>query len=73
MRILNSKFIYDLKNDKLNQLLQAVNIDDTLCLEIRENYINIYYRGGNILRITQNANDYIFEFDFNYCKHIKRK
>lgn len=69
MRALNEKFVLDLKNGELKQLLQAVQLDDTLCLEIRENYINIYYRGGNILRVKQKRNKYDFEFDFNYCIH----
>lgn len=69
MRVLNKKFILDLKSGELKDLLQAVKQDDTLCLEIRENYINIYYRGGNMLRVIQRGIKYILVFDFNYCKH----
>lgn len=69
MRVLNEKFVLDLKNGELKQLLQAIQLDDTLCLEIRENYINIYYRGGSMLRVKQKRNTYDFEFDFNYCLH----
>ena len=37
-------------------------------LAIRAGYINIYYRGGNLLRITQNTKGFKLEFDENYCK-----
>jgi len=69
MRALNKMFMLDLISGQLKQLLQAVQLDDTLCLEIRENYINIYYRGGNLLRVKQKVNTYDYHFDFNYCIH----
>ena len=37
----------------INRFLEVVKKDATLCLEIRENYINIYYRGGNLVRIQE--------------------
>lgn len=40
--------------------------DDTLMLAIRKNYVNIYYRGGNILRIIELSKGYKAEFDENY-------
>jgi hypothetical protein len=52
MRGLSNKFINDLKIGILNPFLIAVMDDDKLNLEIRNNYINIYYRGGNLLRIA---------------------
>ncbi len=63
MRELNKDFIEDLIQGSLSKLLKIVQSDDTLCLEIRNNYINIYYRGGSILKID--ANKTIF-FDSNY-------
>jgi hypothetical protein len=69
MRVINEKFINDLKNGELKELLQAVQLDNTLCLEIRDKYINIYYRGGNMLTVVQKRDKYIYEFDYNYCKH----
>lgn len=70
MRGLLPKFITDLKGLKLKDFLIRVKEDDTLCLEIRENYINIYYRGGNLFRIEPWGNEYKVLFDLNYCsKH----
>ncbi|MBK5262584.1 MAG: hypothetical protein JJE17_08450 [Peptostreptococcaceae bacterium] len=66
MRGLTETFLNDLKQGKLKDVLVAVKSDDTLCLEIRDNYINIYYRGGCILKISSTAVDYKMEFDRNY-------
>lgn len=73
MRGLNEKFLYDLKEGELKDFLIAVHIDDTLCFEIRENYVNIYYRGGNILKIKPNRNGYSVVFDMKYCNHVNGK
>ena len=56
MRGLSEEFIRALKSRFLEPVLDLVKSDYTLCLEIREDYINIYYRGGNILRIKQKGN-----------------
>lgn len=66
-RRLSLPFMKDLQGDGLlNPLLEHVKKDPTLCLEIRQDYINIYYRGGNIIRIEEKE-DYIPWFDSNYC------
>ena len=57
----------DLKQGKLNKLLRIVQNDSTLCLEIRNNYINVYYRGGSILKVLKKASGYSIKFDCNYC------
>ena len=67
MRGLSESFMLDLKQGRLNKLLQIVQKDDTLCLEIRNNYINVYYRGGNILKVSKKASEYLIKFDRNYC------
>ncbi len=68
-RGISRQFIDDLKTGSLCQVLEAVLCDDTLCMEIRDGYINIYYRGGNLLRIDEKANVYYPVFDINYCNH----
>lgn len=70
MRGLSKEFINDLKEGELSILLDAVRNDDTLCLEIRENYINVYYRGGNICKVEEKKGNYQFCFDQKYShKH----
>lgn len=67
MRGLDDKFVDDLKNGDLKDFLQAVKVDDTLCLEIRDNKINIYYRGGNMFKISRDGGEYKVYFNLEYC------
>lgn len=72
MRGLSPKFIGDLKNGCLEKVLECVKSDDTLSLCIRDEYINIYYRGGSLYKIIEKSNGvYDFDFDTNYCNHNK--
>jgi hypothetical protein len=50
MKTLSQPFMNDLlkPDGLLNPILERVKHDHTLMLSIRENYINIYYRSGNI-------------------------
>jgi len=48
-----------------------VHRDHTLDMEIRENYINIYYRGGNIVQVGQSDIGFTASFNENYFKKIK--
>lgn len=76
MRKLSNSFMADLKIGILNSLLQRVIRDSSLDLEIRENYLNIYYRGGSLLRLeqkTKSQNNYSAKFDFNYFKGTGQK
>jgi len=66
MRKLEDHFLEDLKTGLLNALLNYVKADNTLDLEIRENYINIYYRGGNLLRVKWIRSTYNYFFDEKY-------
>ena len=51
----------------LYPILERVKQDHTLMFSIRMDYINIYYRGGNILRVKENpGNSYSAFFDRNY-------
>lgn len=69
MRKLDEQFMLDLKEGILKELLEAVHRDHTLCLEIRDNYLNIYYRGGNILCVRKKNGEYFYEFDSMYLNH----
>lgn len=69
MRKISNDFMDDLKSKKgiLRPILEKVQKDHTLLLTIRENYINVYYRGGNILRLREHHKNYYHaEFDENY-------
>lgn len=66
-RLLSNTFIADLLEGNLKELLSYVKRDNTLDIEIRENYINIYYRGGSALKVTdKGGNTYDFHFDVKY-------
>ncbi|OKY74812.1 MAG: hypothetical protein BM485_11695 [Desulfobulbaceae bacterium DB1] len=70
MRQLSDKFLNDLKIGLLSPMLKRIKDDNTLMLAIRENYVNIYYRGGNIMKIeaTNTDNTYKAFFDTQYNK-----
>ena len=57
----------DLLSGQLKDILSYILIDDTLDLEIRDNYFNIYYRGGNILKVNEKGkHQYEYQYDQNY-------
>ena len=74
MRRLDDVFLKALrKGGYLHPLLDAVKSDPTLCLELRGTSINIYYRGGNLMKIEQrSSDDFILSFDENYFSASNR-
>jgi hypothetical protein len=68
MRGLSRKFMDDLLKPEgsLQPVIERVKIDNSLMLAIRDGYLNIYYRGGNIVRITDYDGLYQTFFDVNY-------
>jgi hypothetical protein len=69
-RQLSKTFFNDLLSGLLVDIIERVKKDDTLLLALRGKYINIYYRGGNLLKIEANetANNYRAFFDVKYNK-----
>lgn len=68
MRGISDSFVESLISGRLKFFLKKVKENRELyALAIRENYINIYYRGGNLLKITQKRNGYHLHFDKRYC------
>ncbi|MFH0958167.1 MAG: hypothetical protein V1897_05630 [Pseudomonadota bacterium] len=71
-RQLSEKFYDDLMKDNglLHPILERVKQDHTLMIAIRGKYINIYYRGGNILKVDeQGKGSYLSSFDAQYNKY----
>lgn len=68
-RGISPEFIGHLNSGVLLPVLERVRHDDTLSLEIRNGYVDIYYRGGRVLGIHGNGVSGRFraEFDTNYC------
>lgn len=52
-RGLSDSFLNDLKSGILEPILKMVQDNDTYDLEIRDNYINVYYRGASLLRLSE--------------------
>lgn len=67
-RRINENFYNALKTGKLKKLLDCVLEDDSLCLELRGNAVNIYYRGGGLFKINDKYN---ITFDLGYDKDKK--
>lgn len=69
-RILSDDFVESLTGGMLSPILDFVRKDSTLDIEIRNKYINIYYRGGNLIKITEIKQGvlYEFKFDIKYSK-----
>lgn len=55
---LNEKFMTDLKDGRLKSLLDFLHKDDTLSLEIRQNFIELYYRGQKLCKVISEDDDY---------------
>jgi hypothetical protein len=69
MRALSQSFMNNFEEDgSLYPILERVKKDHTLMLAIRDGYINIYYRGGNLLKLTEQGNGFygtFFDDDYN--------
>jgi hypothetical protein len=53
MRKLSPSFLQNLKTGFLSGIVRTVKDDHDLNLEIRDNYINLYYKGHSLLRISE--------------------
>lgn len=66
-RKISNNMMSDFLSGKLKPLLEAVKMDDTLDLELRGDFVSIYYRGGSLFKITEKDGDYIIYFNKKYC------
>ncbi|MGY4432442.1 hypothetical protein ACVWWO_004919 [Bradyrhizobium sp. F1.13.1] len=67
-RAITDTFLNALKSGCLAKLAERIRNDDTLMLALRGNYVNVYYRGGSILNISEQSGRYSAWFDKNYSK-----
>lgn len=67
-RRISGEFHEAFKTGKLKKLLDCVLEDDSLCLELRGNAVNIYYRGGSLFKINDKYN---ITFDTRYDENKK--
>ena len=59
------QFLDSLTSRKLKTMLDAINKDNDLDVQIRNNYLNIYYDGGNIAKVSS-ENSVFFEKNYFY-------
>ena len=70
MRGLSEQLLIELDSGYLMQFTESVKSDTSLCMELRGNYVNIYYRGASLLKIQQQKDEKAFLalFDNNYFR-----
>jgi hypothetical protein len=67
IRALSPHFLKDLESGILADIRRLTLKDKTLSMFIRCGYVNVYYRGGNLLRINEaRGGGYEFHFDRKY-------
>ena len=57
-RAISQSMMEALLSGELQPLLKIVQLDDTLCMELRGDSVSIYYRGGEILQVTERLEGY---------------
>ena len=68
-RAIDEVFVGDLKDGLLCGLTKLVKESEKLIMCFRGTYINVYYRGRNVFKISKKQKyAYKIEFDFNYSK-----
>ena len=66
-RRISGKMMKAFLEGELKPILDAVKMDDTLDLELRGTFVNIYYRGGSLFKITEENDAYTIYFNSQYC------
>lgn len=61
MRGLSENFLECLKSGFLSEIIENVKGDPDLNLEIRDAYINVYYKGNSLLKLTETGSSHQFK------------
>ena len=65
-RALSPEFLGDLgKGGILGSVTDMVRADKSLCIELRGISVNVYYRGGSLMKITSSQASQAYSLDFN--------
>jgi hypothetical protein len=70
MRKLSPVFMRDLSKGFLNPLLNKVCLDVDLDMQIRENYINIYFKGNSLLKLDERQGSYKLYIDRKFIDEL---
>jgi hypothetical protein len=55
MRALSDEFLGCLKSGFLSGIIESVRRDPDFNLEIRDSYINVYYKGNSLLKLAEHG------------------
>ena len=65
MRKLSTTFLNCLRSGFLSEITECVRRDPDLNLEIRDGYINIYYKGNSLLRLAEAGSPLYYKVDIH--------
>lgn len=67
MRKLSEQFMAALRHGLLADLTKQIIADKDLDLQIRDGYVNIYYKGNSLLRLTEAGTRYRVDIHEKFC------
>lgn len=74
-RRLSPAFMTDLSEGKLKGLVETIKKDADLLMcfrgGLKAEYVNVYYRGHSLFKISVSSRGYVVEFDFNHARYTK--
>lgn len=65
-----SAFLNEMKNGVLKPLIELVKSNEDLVLQIRDDYFNVYYQGGNVAKVLSSQS---VDLDKNYFRTHSEK